>query len=777
MKLAPSLRVGSALRTLLLVVASLVAASTLARAGSALTFDRTNDYVTFGPTSALGVSTFTIETWLLRTGTGVSTSTGYGGINAIPLVTKGRAEVDGTNQDMNYFLGLRASDGVLVADFEEAANGASPGLNHPLAGLTPIASGVWTHAAVTYDGSMLRLFLNGRLDAELSVGQPPRADSIQHAALATAIDSTGAAAGFFKGSLDEVRIWNYARSAADLAASKDAEITSAAGLIGRWGMNEGSGLRIGSSSGVGVTGSLVNGPVWTSRFVPPATPTAPTLTRGPYLQTGTAGSVIIRWRTDLATDSSVHFGTSASSLTATATNATVTTEHIVKVSGLTAGTQYSYSIGSSSTVLASGANFTFKTAPPIGTAVPTRIWAIGDSGEGSPEAAIVRDAYLNYNGTRGTDVWLMLGDNAYETGLDSEYQRGLFDMYAPLLPNTVLWPTIGNHDTAESQSPPSDMPYYRIFSSLPAAGEAGGLASGTMRYYSFDYGAVHFICLDSMTSDRRVGSPMLTWLKQDLAATRQQWLIAYWHHAPYCRGVIDSDTDPNCTDMRTNVLPILEAGGVDLVLCGHSHDYERSFLLNGHYGSSSTFNYTMAVSSGSGRENGTGAYRKPPALTPNKGTVYAVAGSAAEVINGALNYPAMYLSEAQLGSLVIDINGNRLDAHLVRDTGAIDDYFTIVKDLPTATVPTAPSSLTGTALSKSQIALSWSDNSSNETGFYVYRSKDNKVFSRIATLGANVRTFTDAGLSADKIYYHRVSALNAAGESPASNTTTTRTRK
>src|SRR4051812_18107501 len=72
--------------------------------GAAIALDGVNDYVTFGPAPALGVSTFTIETWFLRTGAGVSTSTGYGGLDAIPLVTKGRAEVDGTTQDMNYFL-------------------------------------------------------------------------------------------------------------------------------------------------------------------------------------------------------------------------------------------------------------------------------------------------------------------------------------------------------------------------------------------------------------------------------------------------------------------------------------------------------------------------------------------------------------------------------------------------------------------------------------------------------------------------------------------------
>src|SRR4030095_16256620 len=118
----------------------------------------------------LGSGTFTLETWFKRTGAGISTSTGSGGVDAVPLVAKGRAEADGTTQDMNYFLGLRASDGVLVADFEEGAGGASPGLKHPVIGVTPIANNVWYHAAATYDGATWRLYLNGALEAQLAVG-------------------------------------------------------------------------------------------------------------------------------------------------------------------------------------------------------------------------------------------------------------------------------------------------------------------------------------------------------------------------------------------------------------------------------------------------------------------------------------------------------------------------------------------------------------------------------------------------------------------------------
>jgi hypothetical protein len=93
----------------------------------------------------------------------------------------------------------------------------------------------------------------------------------------------------------------------------------------------------------------------------------------------------------------------------------------------------------------------------------------------------------------------MLGDNAYDTGTDAEYQAAVFSMYPSILRQSVLWSAIGNHDTAQSTNPSLSIPYFQIFN-LPTNGEAGGVASGTEKYYSFDYANIHFICLDSMTS-------------------------------------------------------------------------------------------------------------------------------------------------------------------------------------------------------------------------------------------------------------------------------------
>jgi hypothetical protein len=130
------------------------------------------------------------------------------------------------------------------------------------------------------------------------------------------------------------------------------------------------------------------------------------------------------------------------------------------------------------------------------------------------------------------------------------------------------------------------------------------------------------------------------------------------------------------------VVPILENYGVDLVLSGHSHNYERSYLLHGHYGYSDTLDPSMILDHGSGRGDDTGEYRKTDSgPSANQGAVYVVAGSAgwATYQLDPNHHPAMFLSELEAGSMVIDVAGHRLDAYFVRDNGAVDDWFAILK--------------------------------------------------------------------------------------------------
>lgn len=469
------------------------------------------------------------------------------------------------------------------------------------------------------------------------------------------------------------------------------------------------------------------------------------VTRAPYLQIGTPPnaqtgtcSMSVRWRTSIATDSVVRYGLSPTDLTLQASNATSTTEHEVTLSGLAADTRYYYSVGSSTATHAGSSGHVFFTAPPTGAGNPTRIWVLGDAGTGTANQAAVRDAYYNFANGSYTDVLLMLGDNVYETGTDVEYTTRHFDVYRDILRQTVSWPAIGNHDTAGSATPSSTIPYYQSFS-LPMSGEAGGVASGTEDYYSFDYGDIHFICLDSMTSTRTATSPMVTWLRQDLAATLQKWVIAYWHHPPYSFGT-NSDTDTIATEMRTNVVSVLEEYGVDLVLLGHSHTYERTYLMDGHYGTSSTFNKTTMVKDGSDGRS-VGGYNKPTlGGAGHEGAVYTVAGSSGKtqdyakiVDNGTGNgtgHPAMFISWERLGSVVVDVDGHQMDVKFLRENGTIGDTFSITRgprtNVPPGVTITAP--VTGEQFSEnSPITISAtatdSDQGIQEVVFYANSSR------------------------------------------------------
>ncbi len=171
------------------------------------------------------------------------------------------------------------------------------------------------------------------------------------------------------------------------------------------------------------------------------------VTRGPYLQQGTPTSVIVQWRTCMATDSRVRYGDAPGNLTSMVDVAGSTTEHVVTLTGLAPDTTYYYSIGSSSEVFeGDDAEHFFLTSPVAGTAKPTRIWVLGDSGTANANAQAVANAYASFTGSTHTDLWLMLGDNAYNDGTDSQYQAAVFDMYPEMLRKSVLWATLGNHD-------------------------------------------------------------------------------------------------------------------------------------------------------------------------------------------------------------------------------------------------------------------------------------------------------------------------------------------
>ena len=417
-----------------------------------------------------------------------------------------------------------------------------------------------------------------------------------------------------------------------------------------------------------------------------APPPPPGIERGPYLHVGTPTSIIVRWRSEVAESSEVRFGTSSDNLNQVVNSAALNTEHEIALSGLSPDTRYYYSIGPIGTARRSPVDgLSFKTSPVTGSQSPVRIWAIGDAGTANSDQAEVYAAYQSYAGSDYTNVFMMLGDNAYNNGTDTQYQAAVFDMYPEMLASSSLWSTRGNHDDIHSGA---DNDYYDIFT-FPTNGEAGGVASGTEAYYSFDVANVHFICLDSDGSDRSVGSAMYNWCSSDLEQNLQPWTVVFFHHPPYTKGSHNSDSESTLIQMRENFLPLLESYGVDLVLTGHSHSYERSYLIDGHYGNSDSFNgATHGKDLGDGNPSGDGSYAKPTfGPEGNEGAVYICAGSSGKLsgtqggssTGGGWPHEAMSYYAVDLGSLVIDVTGNVMDVRFLRETGAINDYFQIIK--------------------------------------------------------------------------------------------------
>lgn len=425
------------------------------------------------------------------------------------------------------------------------------------------------------------------------------------------------------------------------------------------------------------------------------TAAAATLTRGPYLQIGTPTSMVIHWKTTETVDARVKYGTSIGQLTQSTTNATTGTDHIVYLTGLTPNTKYYYSIGTSTDVIQGDAQNTFTTSPPTGSTQKINIWALGDYGNGSANQLKVRDAYANYMGDKHTDVWLTMGDNAYLAGLDQEFQTSVFDVYdGDKFKNTVYWPCPGNHDYNNNpiqQTIHSLNPYFTIFT-LPSNAEAGGVASGTEDYYSYNYGNVHFLALDAygLVGNKLMADTTGTqaqWIKADLLANKQPWVIAYWHHPPYSKGSHDADLEGDLGDIRTQFLPFLEKYSVDLVLNGHSHSYERSFLLKGMHVNSEDFDpkkHTISKSTGFYD----GSVNSAPYIKDSKklggGIVYCVGGAGGQVGGQSAGYPhkaMVYSNEAVGSSASIQIEDNRMDFYMVAADSTVKDHFVMFKDV------------------------------------------------------------------------------------------------
>lgn len=415
------------------------------------------------------------------------------------------------------------------------------------------------------------------------------------------------------------------------------------------------------------------------------------ITREPYLQLAREDGITIVWRTDTAIKNprvSYQREGSGEILTCIATRIGKlsaappgTVQYEATIDKLQAGTSYRYSVFDGDTALTTGGpEYHFKTHPTSGKAAPARIWVVGDSGTGEAHQILVHRAMAAYtvNDKRPLDFYLHVGDMAYGQGTDEQFQTKFFKPYQQTLRNTVCWASLGNHEGQNSNGVKGVGPFFDSYV-CPQMGEAGGVPSGSESFYSFNYGDIHVICLNSHDIDRSPGGAMAKWLVRDLAATKAKWIIGFWHHPPYTKGTHDSDTEDQLVEMRKFIMPILENGGVDLVLSGHSHIYERSMLINGAYATPTTAKGVI-LDDGDGNPKGDGAYLKSEITTPHNGTVAVVTGHGGALGRSASGIsPIMRSIVLDHGSTILDIDGDTLTGVMLDLRGKERDRFAIVK--------------------------------------------------------------------------------------------------
>lgn len=435
--------------------------------------------------------------------------------------------------------------------------------------------------------------------------------------------------------------------------------------------------------------------------------TSAPFTRAPYVQQATPSGVTIVWRTNTPITPVIRYGLSHDKLDKstkpdsiihrTKTEATHsaktlfaskdqrsapnnTHQYESNLTNLKPKTTYYYAVYDGDKRLTpESASYRFKTHPEFGKTTDALVWIVGDSGTGGTDQKQVHQAMRNYLTKHKTnlDLYLHVGDMAYGSGTDPEFSTRFFDIYDPTLRNTVCWPAMGNHEGHTANGKTAVGPYYDAYVT-PTKAESGGVPSGTEAYYSFDYGDIHFICLNSHDIDRSANAAMAQWLKADLDKTKAEWLIAFWHHPPYTKGSHDSDKELQLVEMREQILPILEAGGVDCTFTGHSHIYERTMLLDKAYGTP-TISENVVLDDGDGNPAGDGAYRKSQGLNPHNGSVHVVSGHGGKLGGRAGVSPVIRTSLLEFGSCLMEIKKDTLDCIMLSKNGEIRDRFSIVK--------------------------------------------------------------------------------------------------
>jgi 3',5'-cyclic AMP phosphodiesterase CpdA len=201
-------------------------------------------------------------------------------------------------------------------------------------------------------------------------------------------------------------------------------------------------------------------------------------------------------------------------------------------------------------------------AAPVKLTLPlkegsTRFMVVGDTGTGGREQYELAGVMVRYWDAFPFEFALMMGDNLYGTEKAEDYKRKFEDAYRPLLDRKVkFYATLGNHDESNE----------RFYEHFNMNGE---------EYYNFKKGDVSFYSLNSNYMDKK----QLAWLEEKLKGDTSEWKVAFFHHPPYSSG----GKHGSSSSLREVVEPLFIKYGVNVVLAGHEHFYERVKPQKGIY--------------------------------------------------------------------------------------------------------------------------------------------------------------------------------------------------
>jgi hypothetical protein len=358
------------------------------------------------------------------------------------------------------------------------------------------------------------------------------------------------------------------------------------------------------------------------------------LARTPYVQSVGPDRAIVAWATDTPADGTLAWGETAA-LGRVEPALPGSALQYVRLTGLRAATEYHYQPRAGGEPLGPAASFRTAPAP---SATRVRFAALGDFGVDAPPAHQIVAAIASAQ----ADFVITTGDNVYPDAKPEEVERNYLRLLAPLAARVPIFPSLGNHDYRTDEARPF----------LQAVFLPDNNPARTERYYSFDWGPLHLVALDTECLGGRTSAcdahAQLAWAGRDLKSSPAPWKIVYFHVPIYSSG------EHGSARSMEGLARVLEWGGAALVLSGHEHDYER--------------------------------------IEPPGGVVYIVTGGGGAKLRG-FGEPVAH-SKARASEhhfLLVEIDGAVLSGRALRPDGTEIDAFRIERGAPApATPPASP---------------------------------------------------------------------------------------